>query len=401
MIRTQVDHLKAEQLRDLQNDVAEVREKASSFLSRVEGEMRLLSHTSEIQQLADGLQRDGTALQPIVHAAAQELLALLRDTSSYVRVILLDAKGQEVTTLMFVRGKLQAVPTDQLATRPYYFYVHATADMKPGQIKFSPCEFRHPETDRIIPAIDGLLPLFSPQNSLTMILVVSVDAAKFFQLFDVRRYPSGTITVANAEGQYLYHSQKKKDWNALLAHQEDENLFHDYPPAMVRHILSDLPGTITEDPSRVVAYAPLFSGGDGSGSRHFLIADVPTATVFEAIRPLQTTFILGLVGIGALSALCGHWMARRFLHPIKQLIAGTTILREGNLNYTLDLKTRDEIQDLVDSFNDMVAHWREKRALEDKMRQFISDASHELRTPLAVLRGEVELGLKTPPNSNR
>jgi hypothetical protein len=66
--------LKAEQLRDLQNDVAELREKASSFLSRVEGEMRLLSHISEIQQLADGLQRDGTLPLPVVHAAAQQLL---------------------------------------------------------------------------------------------------------------------------------------------------------------------------------------------------------------------------------------------------------------------------------------------------------------------------------------
>ncbi len=401
VIRTEVDELKAEQLRNLKNEVAELREKTSSFLSRVEGEMRLLSHTTEIQQLADSLQRDGDVPPPVAHAVEQELLDLLRDTSSYVRVNVLDATGQQVVAVMFDQGKIQAVAPDRLAARPFSFYVQTTAEMKPGQIKFSPCELRHPETGRIIPAIDCILPLFDEQHAPAAILVASVDAAKFFELLNIRRYPSEIVMVVSVEGHYLYHSQKKTNWNRLLALQEDENLLHDYPPAMVARIISGSPGSITADPSRVIAYAPLFSGGNGGGSRHFLITDVPTATVFEAIRPLQTQFILGLLGIGALSVACGHWVARRFLRPIQQLIVGTNVLREGNLDFTLALQTRDEIQDLVDSFNDMVAHWREKRALEDKMRQFITDASHELRTPLAVLRAEVELGLKAGPNPSR
>ncbi|OGX28998.1 MAG: hypothetical protein A3B78_04170 [Omnitrophica WOR_2 bacterium RIFCSPHIGHO2_02_FULL_67_20] len=61
-------------------------------------------------------------------------------------------------------------------------------------------------------------------------------------------------------------------------------------------------------------------------------------------------------------------------------------------------KTGDEVQALAETFNEMIE--RLQRSFE-RMQQFISDASHELRTPLTVLKGEIELGLKTCPRSAR
>ena len=55
--------------------------------------------------------------------------------------------------------------------------------------------------------------------------------------------------------------------------------------------------------------------------------------------------------------------------------------------------SRDEIRDLAETLNEMLA--RLEAALEHE-RRFVADASHELRTPLALLKAELELALRRP-----
>jgi len=55
--------------------------------------------------------------------------------------------------------------------------------------------------------------------------------------------------------------------------------------------------------------------------------------------------------------------------------------------------SRDEIRDLAETLNEMLA--RLEAALE-RERHFVADASHELRTPLALLKAELELALRRP-----
>jgi signal transduction histidine kinase len=52
----------------------------------------------------------------------------------------------------------------------------------------------------------------------------------------------------------------------------------------------------------------------------------------------------------------------------------------------------DEIGRLISTFNEMIARLSQSF---DQIKQFSIDASHELRTPLTIMRGEVELSLRS------
>jgi len=61
-----------------------------------------------------------------------------------------------------------------------------------------------------------------------------------------------------------------------------------------------------------------------------------------------------------------------------------------------EAKYSDEIQDLVDAFNNMIK--RLKNGV-DTLEQFNSDVSHELKTPLTVIKGEIEITLNKERDS--
>ena len=62
-------------------------------------------------------------------------------------------------------------------------------------------------------------------------------------------------------------------------------------------------------------------------------------------------------------------------------------MAEGNLAYRVDIKSKDELGDLGQSFNAMAANLEEA---ETERRRMIADITHELRTPLTIIDGTVD-----------
>lgn len=87
---------------------------------------------------------------------------------------------------------------------------------------------------------------------------------------------------------------------------------------------------------------------------------------------------------------------------IQQLQQGAVILGNGNLEYRLNIKTQDEIEELADAFNQMsatlAASYRSlelKKELADRANraksEFLANMSHELRTPLNGILGYAQI----------
>lgn len=368
VIQQQTDFLKAEHLRRVKSDVNELKERLTLFLSGIEKEIRFLASTTEVRQLIENLQRLDKVEAPAIRAAEQEFANMQEESPSYVNVAFLDPQGADVLSVAYDPATRQAGAGQGSSQRLKYYYVYAVSGMKPGEMKFTPCEIQLPESG-LTPAIDCILPLFDKQNELVGILVGSINAKTLFAILDSYNHTAGRVLIADSEGYYLYTPQWKKDWNRSLARREKENVLHDYSSRVAGRILAEQAGTLTEDPERIIEHVTIFSRGDGRTDGYHLIRDIPTREVFAAAHSVRNVFVAGLMGIGLLSALCANWLAHLFLLPVQELIRGTTIIRQGNLDYKLEVQSHDELQDLVENFNQMVAHWRVTRALEEKVRR--------------------------------
>ncbi len=85
----------------------------------------------------------------------------------------------------------------------------------------------------------------------------------------------------------------------------------------------------------------------------------------------------------ALSVAGAYILARRAIRPVSEITKAAETISAGDLSKRITgISTKDEIQELADTFNTMLDRLQESFERE---RQFTSDASHELRTPVAVI----------------
>ncbi len=132
-------------------------------------------------------------------------------------------------------------------------------------------------------------------------------------------------------------------------------------------------------------------GGD-SDSGYEVVAASSTEDRDQTLAGLLTTFLIAAPIALLLASGAGYLLAGIAMRPVERMrrqAAEITLERSGE-QLSLPL-AHDEIHRLGETLNEMLT--RIETSLE-RERSFVADASHELRTPLAIVRGELELGLR-------
>jgi len=88
------------------------------------------------------------------------------------------------------------------------------------------------------------------------------------------------------------------------------------------------------------------------------------------------------------------WVYNEILKPLDHLRDATKNIKEGNLDFTLDMDEDNEIGELCQDFDEMRIRLKENQ--EEKLqydldnKELISNISHDLKTPITAIKGYVE-----------
>ena len=111
-----------------------------------------------------------------------------------------------------------------------------------------------------------------------------------------------------------------------------------------------------------------------------------TALILFAV---EAGFLLAIITTAAFAA------SRRVLLPVRRLAHAATRMSGGDLSVRIQPHGRDELAQLVTSFNQMASALEGKvgelELMEARARQFAGDVSHELRTPLTAMTAVTDI----------
>ena len=136
-----------------------------------------------------------------------------------------------------------------------------------------------------------------------------------------------------------------------------------------------------------------FTFPDGEEGSAFIISNVDDL-IPEVKSMIKEMLVLGITILVFAGIVLTFWVYRSILSPLNKLQEATKKIRDGNLDFTLDVDADDEIGQLCQDFEEM--RIRLKENAEDKIqydkdnKELISNISHDLKTPITAIKGYVE-----------
>ena len=123
-----------------------------------------------------------------------------------------------------------------------------------------------------------------------------------------------------------------------------------------------------------------------------LMVSVPRNEIYASIdlsNRVICIFIILFAIISLISTLC--LVSKALIKPLEILNENAKLIGQGNLDKKIEVKSKDEVGELAESFNLMTENLKEYIDKNNAKNIFVANMSHEIRTPLNGVLGFLHL----------
>ena len=382
-------------IQNLDHDLTLIQENTANLFTDIEQDLQVIQSSFLTPQLRTALNSNGHLNENLLNNLNRDLLNFANTKRIYFEIKVLDKSGIEITriesqSLASSLPNYNVINSQKLNQNPELYYLLLSKELSKDNITIAPAELLD-HNKNLVPVIGFIMPIYVGSQKVG-ILIADVFAKTLFKTLENYNGLNNNekVILVNQDGNYLYHSDKKKNWNKLLAAKEKVNLRNDYPK-VVGKLLSNDKGVITNAANDIITHTPLFYNyfynhhvnvAYNFTTPLFLFVAVSRSSILATVHKYEIIFsgivlIFLLISIG-LSLLA----TRHFTNSLSTLNKGAETIANGNYNYRVKVETRDEIEKLADQFNVMAKslseHEMEIQQYKAHLEKMVNSRTKEL-----------------------
>ena len=248
-----------------------------------------------------------------------------------------------------------------------------------------------------------LIIAYSRQNAMDSVIdSCTSDYQKFLnEYLDASREVGNRTSLA--KNSYLVYQFRNITGSDEYVLQTDDAILSNNTGIDAKKGISQ--GGTTEYLLEYTGNSAQYKTANTNGESYFIIGSsivIDSETYFIALVRNITDTIASMTALAVkcmvtaavvivLAALLMSFVICRSLNPVKKLELGASALAQGQYESRIEIKGKDELAALADSFNKMAdaieLHISEVEATSEERRMLLSALSHEMRTPVTAITG--------------
>ncbi|NIA31699.1 MAG: PAS domain-containing protein [Actinobacteria bacterium] len=386
-------------IEELQHELQSTQDRLGSFFQSMEDYVYLLTSSITFKSfISASAQRDEQKTDNALQKLLPDLLQYARYKKIFYQIEYINRDGEILFTIEDHQGTYKILPREQTSNVGTAFYLYFAQYKQGNSAAFIPVELRNNQSGKMFPAMSCVYSINDPQ--FDGLLIFHIYAKDFFKIFEKKsqQSPPGIIMLVNSEGYFLYHSEKKKEWNKLLASKKILNLKSEYGEEMTERLLSGNSQTVVEIGDQIIVHSPVFTWHEGTGSSYTILKSVSKSNIFAPVNTFKLVFA-SLLGFFLLVSLTLSYLATRGMtNPIKKLQREAKVIARGNYRARVKVKTFDEIGELANQFNTMAQNLEQHEARVSRHKQLLRDKVQQRTKELQDEKDKLQIILDNVPS---
>jgi len=342
--------LRAETLRNLQQEVGIRAEGIARFFEQVGAEVRYLAGSQPLTRFR-ALNGAGTEEETGARRALEEDFANLASGYPHIyQVRYLSADGWEQVRVDRREDGVEVVPRDRLQDKSDRYYLAEAMARPEGGLYISPLDLniefgRVEQPERPVIRVGVVVGHGVERGLLILNLHADLLLAQIQAMADAR---DGNAYLLDRSGHFLARTPGGEP--QAFARQPIEWLAARYGAPALDELL-DAPAGVIQSADHILAHASIRLPDDASHLPGWTLAlAFPEARLLAAVFDLRLLYAVLLTGLLVIAG-GGYALSRRLLGPLEALSRETEAIAAGQFTHRVAIAGRDEVADLGRRFN--------------------------------------------------